>query len=315
MTKQPIPLIILGGSDGRPGSLPKGVENRRTLGGYKAAQLQIGGKPIVQHLLDRMAPFDLFGPTVIAGPAAVYQEAGITAPLIDTDSSMGTNIQVAIETVRKDYPQGPIGFITCDVIPEPDDLTLMLEDYLSTPTDLWYPLIKAPEAAEAMGASDYKPRYRLPPGPGAPAIPVLPGHLVIADTEACRLDFLYRLIDTGYATRNSSIAARRWKMVAHMLGAIGREELSALARFEVPSMTYRAVRYGLGTAKGLAAGTASVPDLENALDHLFIQPRWRKQFPERTVRTPILNAFSLAKDIDTEEEAREKGAGMVSTEG
>ena len=85
----------------------------------------------------------------------------------------------------------------------------VMADYSrQAPCDLWFPLIQAPEDQGELGASAWKPVYRLVPGPGRAPVRILPGHLAVIDPGALRLNFLYRLVQLGYRTRNRSIRYR-----------------------------------------------------------------------------------------------------------
>ena len=305
----PIPLIIYGGSDGRAGRLPPEAQGFHALAGYKAARIQIAGRPLVLRVIERMQASGYFDPIYLAGPEKIYRAVGVATPIIETDSSFGNNIRAGIAGVRRHYPEGPMAMMTCDVLPEPEELQRIMEEYRRClPCDFFYPLVRIPEEPEGLGASGWKPRYRLRPEPGAEPAALLPGHLAIVVPEVHRLQFLYKLIDAGYATRNRSIAGRRWTMVRRTLGAIMAEEVAVAARMQVPDLSYAAWKYGLGTARKLAAGEATQADLETALAWLFFSPEHRKAAGVGRLRVPLVDAISLAQDIDTEEEAAEKDA-------
>lgn len=313
MDQNTLPLIIVGGSDGRAGELPPDAGDLHALAGYKAARLRIGDRPLVQHVIERMQATGRFDPIFLAGPERVYRSVGVTIPILDTDSSFGNNIRAGIEGARRVVPQGPLAMITCDILPDRGEIDAVMEAYRrSSPCDFFFPLVRVPKQDDTLGASGWKPRYRIPPEPGAEPVAILPSHICIFQPEAHRLRFMYRLIDTGYATRNKSIAARRYTMVRRAATAILLEEGRALVRGQLPLLSYAAWRHGLGTARKLAAGSAALADVEESLEWLFLDPVHRKQKAGKAVRMPIVDAVSLAQDIDTEEEAAEKGATQLS---
>ena len=300
-----MPLIILGGRTPESSRLPEGVTDRHVLSGCKGAELEIAGRPLVAHVIDRMRAVDAFDPVILSGPACVYAPMNLDAQLLDTDESFGVNIRNAVEQVHADYPDKPVAFITCDVLPEPDELVAALDDYhQGGETDLWFPLIRYGDAS-TLGSSDWKPRYSVTPDSGGGPVSVLPGHLVIVRPAAIRRRFLYRLMNVTYNTRNRPVLYRTWKMFSRLAGAMTREELAAVLEGRLPRLWYRALRYGITASFSLSRGGVPVSELERVADNVLIWPHCRRQWPERGVRAPLLDALSLARDIDTREEARE----------
>jgi len=310
-----IPLIILGGRTPESSRLPDGVTDRHVLSGCKGAELTIGGRPLVQHVIECIRGADFFDPVVLAGPAAVYSSMNIDARILDTDDSFGVNIRNAVEQVHAEYPDKPVAFITCDVLPEYEELRLAIDDYRqSRETDLWFPLIRY-GAAGTLGTSDWKPRYSVTPEGEEEAVSVLPGHLVIVRPAAIRRRFLYRLMNVTYNTRNRPVLYRTWMLFSRLAGAMTREDFSALMTGHLPRLWFRALRDGITAGISLSRGGTPVSELERVADNVLIWPHLRKQWPDRGVRAPVLDALSLARDIDTREEAREFDRRMTAREG
>ena len=67
--------------------------------------------------------------------------------------------------------------------------------------------------------------------------------------------------------------------------------------------------HSLGLTRRLARGQATVEEFEVRVRRIFLRPEHRHRYPERRGRVPILDGLSLAKDIDTVEEARELAGG------
>lgn len=311
MRRGPIPLIILGGSDIVPARLPEGTRGRHSLGGYKAISLRIAGRPLILHLTERLRRTKAFAPIYVAGPASIYRKVEPSVPVIDTDGSLGANLRAGVDTVRRSGFKGPIAFVAYDILPNPEDVQRLLDDYTrGSPSDAWFPLTPLPDTAGKLGASDWKPRYWIRLRPEEPPIGVLPGHLVIVNPEALRLPLVYRLLDALYLTRNRSIAARRFTVMHQILWALLREELGALLHLRIPRLTYRVCRHAIPTAARLSEGKATLRELEDTLDSLVVRPEYRGKHPEAGLRMPVINALSFARDIDTEEEAREVGARL-----
>ncbi|HVS14070.1 MAG TPA: hypothetical protein VMV46_09100 [Thermoanaerobaculia bacterium] len=302
-----IPLIILGGSDRRAGPLPSGVRDHRPLSGAKGAHLTVGGRRLIDVLIERFRrASDLFDPVYIAGAASDYRDIASEATIIDTDAGFGRNIRAGVEHARERHPGSPIAMCTCDILPNAAELRELLRDYQSRlPCDFWFPTIAVDDAH--LGASEWKPRYRLIPHGGEPTW-VLPGHLAIFDPEAMRLRFLYRLLQLGYATRNRSVLQRRAVMLRNLLIGILYQDLVHLLTLRLPNVTWDTVRFGFVAARRLRDGVLTQDQLENAIRHMFVRRRHRRRHPDRPTRLPILRGMSLARDIDTFEEAQALGA-------
>jgi hypothetical protein len=305
--RHPIPLVILGGSDRRPAALPPQGRDLHPLSGCKALDIRFGGRCLIEHLVDRLRSTGAFAPIWVAGPAASYQRSGAQVDVIDTDLDFGGNIRAGLETVMRKCPGLEIGFSTCDILPDRADLDAVLADYWNgDPSDLWFPLILTEE--ESLGASAWKPRYRIVPAAGEPAVVVLPGHLAIVDPNALNRSMLYRLLDLGYRTRNRPIRYRRSYMLRHVLWTLVRQDLVQLLALRLPTVTWDAVRGGLRSAAGLRRGTLTLAELEEDMRRVFVRRSHRRRYPERRIRMPLLRAMSMARDIDTVEEARALGA-------
>lgn len=310
LKREPIPLVVLGGSDRRAGELPGGTGRRTALVGYKGTAIRIGGRPLVELLLDEVRACGGLGPLYVAGPAPAYRELrGVE--LIDTDRSFGRNIRAAVEYVTTRHPGSPMAFLTCDVLPGAAALRKMLDDWHGgPPCELFFPIVRAPTRDEQLGASAWKPRYKLVPAPGEPGVSVLPGHLVVARPEALRLQFMYHLLELGYRSRNRSIAYRRTYMMAGTLGILLAQDLRHAVRLRMPNFGWSVLSAGLPAAAKLRAGTLTREELEDALRRVFVTWRWRRDHPDSRLRTPIVDALGLALDIDTVEEAREHGGQL-----
>lgn len=302
-----IPLIIMGGSDRQAGDLPSWVHDRSPLTGAKGATLVLRGKRLVDLLIERFrSATDLFDPIYIAGPASDYSEIASDVEVIDTDGGFGHNIEAAIEFARARHPGSPLAMSTCDILPEPEELCALLEDYhREQPSDFWFPIIAVDE--HALGASEWKPRYRVIPR-GREPTSVLPGHLVIFDPEAMRLRFLYRLLQVGYTTRNRSVLYRRAAFVRHLLWNVMVQDVLHVLTLRVPNVTWDTWRHGYFAARRLRDGQLTQEELERVIRQMFVKRRHRKRHPDRRARLPILRGMSLARDIDTLEEARALGA-------
>jgi hypothetical protein len=302
-----IPIIILGGSDGRPADLPGGA-SVTSLSGIKGADITIEGRPLVCNVERRIRDSTSFGPVYLAGPARVYRSICPGVELIDTNADFGTNIDCALRTVQARHPRMPVAFITCDVLPEGATLDRMAANFRAAePCDLWFAVVRLPEDRSQLGVSAWKPTYRVVLAAGQAAAETLGGHLVIVRPEALRLDFLRRLFRHTYATRNHSVAYRRAVVAQKILGSLLAEDFRRLIGLRFPGVTWSTIRAGMIGARKLRRGTITVADLECVLTDLLIDAGHVAERGRR-VHVAVVDELSLALDIDTEEEAVAWGA-------
>jgi hypothetical protein len=302
-----LPLLVLGGGDRKPHHLPPRGRDKHPLTGCKGADVLVGGRRLIDVVLERLTGLpEVFGPFYVAGPARVYREIA-AATLIDTDADFGGNLEAGIERVRHDHPGSPIAVTTCDVLPDRDEILGMLAHYWAhAPCDLWFPLVRLPPDEGSLGESAWKPRYKVLDQNGTPAR-VLPGHLVIVEPEGMRLEFLYRLLQSAYDSRNHSMRYRRWYLLRRMTRSILAHDWRELAGGRLPTMTLD-VLAAVRAARRLIRGTLPEADLECNLRRVFVHRAHRLAYPERRMLLPILEGLSLARDIDTVEEAKALGA-------
>ncbi|MCB1036157.1 MAG: nucleotidyltransferase family protein [Acidobacteria bacterium] len=301
-----LPLVILGGRDRRGSELPEEGHDKHPIHGYKAVDLRIGGRPLISLLLERLRACGCFDPILLAGPERVYRPVCPDLPMVDTDGSFGQNIRAAFEALEGISHVGHVAFTTCDVLPEPKELRALLADFEThRDLDFWMPQIRVPRGPEALGESGWKPRYRLVPEGETEAVDSLPGHLIVVDPKAVRSNLLFRLFDLSYQTRNRPVAYRRAVIARHVMLNLVLADLRLLARLELPTATWDIVLNGLAIARGLRAGTMTAEELAHRVRKVYIRRSHRRRHPERKGRMPVLAGLSLAKDVDTEEEARE----------
>lgn len=304
----PIPIVVLAGSDRRPAVLPESGRDEHPLAGYKGVDVLIAGRPLIAGLVERLRAVGEFDPIYVVGPAAAFDCVRRSVRLVDSDGTLGQNLRSGLESAQAAHPEGAIAFVTCDVLPDVETVRRLMASWRGLgPCDLWFPMVEAPADAGRLGASAWKPAYRIVPEEGRPAVPVLPGHLAVADPAALRLRFLYRLIDVGYRTRNRPIQLRRSVMVRGVAAALLYQDFLHLFAGRMPSLTWSVLSTGIAAARRLRAGEITRIRLEDALRRIFVNYRHQKQHPERRVVLPIVDALSLALDIDTEEEARAAG--------
>ena len=304
------PLVLLAGSDARPARLTQAGRGYRPLTGHKAATLRIGGLPLMRCILDRLAASGRFSGLYVAGPSRVYAGMVGGARLVDCDDRLEDNLRAAFEAVREDHPHGPIAFLASDVLPELETIRTVMDRYADdAPCDVFFPLAEVPEETAALGPSDWKPQYRIRPDVDSRPSTILPGHLVIVDPDALRIGLVYRLIALSYRTRNRPIGGRGLTMLRGVLMTVIREDLRQLFTLGLPDLTAAVIADGAAVVMGLRSGNMTRERLERSVRRVVVSYGHRRRYPRRGVRVPILpGILSLARDIDTEEEAHAIGA-------
>ncbi len=298
-----VPVTILGGSDRKPGSMPESGGGLHPLATYKGVAVQVEGRPLVAHLVERLRASQGFGPITIAGPARVYEPLGLDARILDTDASVAGNLRAAIEAHGVSHA-GPMAVLACDVLPSTEEFDELRQGYEgAAPCALWFPFVRVPADPSKLGAFAWKPVYRVVTASGE-VVGILPGHLGIFDPTTLRLPLLYKLFDAAYRTRNHSVAFRRAVMLRTVLFSLLAQDFKRLASLRAPSRTLRIVGSGLELAHELRVGRIQLSELEQLIGRIFLRQHRSGLSPERGIRYPILDMIRLAEDIDTEEEAR-----------
>ena len=308
----PIPIIVLGGRDKRPPALPSDARDKHPLAGYKGITIRIGGRALIDCVVDRLRQSEAFAPVYIAGPESVYRDIESAATVIDAHGSIDTTIRTAAEAVRAKHPNTPLAFTTCDVLPEVETLVRLIAEYRrSFPCDAFFPTIRAPKDHATLGASAWKPTYRIVPGEGQAPVEILPCHLMIIDMDAMRTNFIYRVVGIAYRTRNRPIPYRRRVLLRSILAELLYQDARHVLGLRMPTLTWTLLFAGLPTIRHLKAGTLTRARLEDTYRRLFVTAQHRRRYPERRVLMPVVDGLSLALDIDTEEEASAMGAVLA----
>ena len=303
---RPLPLVILAGGDPEPPTLPAAGRKLHPLRGIKAAKLRVGRRPLLNVLIERFASSGRFDPIFVAGPANLFAEVPATARVIDTDANFGENLQAAVNGAGREASSAPLALTTSDILPELADLDTVLDDYARhVPVDFWFPVIRAPRHSQALGASAWKPRYSMIPEGEQEPVSILPGHLLVADPGALDLPLIYRSFDLAYRSRNTPILPRLVVLLAGVLGGLLKSDFKRLLRLRPPSRTATVAAHAIGLGLRLRSGKIKQSQMENHTAKIFVPPAHRRRHPGRSRRICALSALSLAKDIDTQEEAAE----------
>ncbi len=299
-----IPLIILGGSAKKAETIADADSHR--LYGPKGLKIQLAGRPLIDVIVERFRQCGAFDPIFIAGPANRYGPERGPAMVIDTDADFGRNIRAALESVVARLSPGAAMFSTCDVIPELDELQALVDDYRShAPLDFWFPLIRVPEDRSLLGASAHKRQYRVVPDGETEPVSILPSHLCMVDPSALRLTLIYKSFQLAYRSRTRPVFTRFVYILSGVLLFLIKRDLSNLFRLRPPLLTPIVLFNAALLSHRLGRGLITQRQVETHLHQIFGNEPHRRKYRDRTGRVPILNGLSLARDIDTVEEAQD----------
>jgi hypothetical protein len=307
-----LPLVVLAGSDPKPAQLPERGADKHPLAGPKGLQIVIGGVPLIDLLTHRLRELGYFDPMFIVGPRSSYGDSRDGVEVVDSDGSFGENIRAAIRTVEARCPGCPVAFTVCDIFPEPEEMRALMDDYFAhRPVDFWFPMILAPDARR-LGASDWKPQYKMAMGDGRPPQAILPGHLVVVDPAAMRQEFIFRSFDLAYRSRNRPMTYRFFYIVTHLLLFLLGRDLGRLLHLRPPTVTATIVFQAAVIVRKMLRHSITSEELARRWRLIFVRTEHRREHPERKGRLPLMVALSLAKDMDTREEAEELARHLAS---
>ena len=304
--REKLPLIILAGGIDKPTVLPEGGADKSPLLGAKGIDIKLGGRPLIDHLIERLQASGGFGPIWIAGPIAAYGPSRLNCEVIDTSGTLGQNLEFAMAHVRREHPESQLGITTCDILPEVEELQALLDDYWDhAPSDFWFPLIRVPEDPAVLGASAWKPQYSIVEAATATVRQVLPGHILVFDPSAIRHRLCFNCFDVAYRSRNRRVLYRLGVMIQDVLFLLFAGDIRSVLRLRPPTHTVTALWNGIRLALELRAGEISEELLADRIRRIYLRRDHRAAYPDRLGRMPLIYGFSLAKDIDTREEAEE----------
>lgn len=301
-TAMKIPITILGGSDHRPGPLPEGEKHLHSIGTCKGVDVKIGSKSLVEHLVDSFNQSGKFGPISIAGPLQVYQPLQLDVTIVDTDGSVGENLEEAIKSHTDTYgPSTPMAVATYDIVLQPSDLVYLGEKYaLEGNTAFWMPLVSKPDDKTKLGAFEWKPTYQLKECNDSQPIDILPGHLAIFTPESIDWPLLFRLLNFAYESRNHNITERKRHLVKNVIRDLVKTDFRQIRSRRLPHYTFSILKNGLRLASKLRHRQIVLEELQSIIGAMFLR---RDISNPGTVRFPLVNILALAEDVDTEEEA------------
>lgn len=297
---EPIPILILAGSDRRRGPVHPELHADDMLSGYKGALPLPWGKCVAAELVDRFRATGRFADPLIVGPRSVYGSL-VDCEIIDVEGTLVDTLRSVRRHTARRIPAGtPIAVSACDILPTPREISRLLETgYDSHPgCGFWWQMITA-EPGE-LGASAWKPRYAIQAEDGATPQTAYPGHLVIYRPEQLRVDLLIRLLALAYRYRNRPLSKRVLPMLARGVGMLAMQDLRNLTIGQLPVLTFSIPWHILSAYAEFRRQSLTVSSFERHLGRILLHRRFRRA--ERPVVVTLSNILSFAQDIDSRAE-------------
>ena len=208
----------------------------------------------------------------------------------------------------------PIAVTACDILPTAADFQELLEhDYAPHANAMfWWQMIEARPGE--MGASSWKPSYRLPLEAGHPTRTLYPGHIGIVRPHALRFQLINRLLELAYKYRNRALNKRHIGITLGAIAALIAQDLKNLLEFQLPVLTFVLPCIGLRDFFKYHRETATLRDHEYFLAKTFLHRRYHHAAHNRPVVISITSLQSFARDIDTKAELEEVESTLCVSE-
>ncbi len=301
----PIPIIVLGGSDSKPGTVPPGMQSSDMLYGAKGTIPLSTGRPMAGEVIARIRASGCFGEPLLLGPAAWY-EGQIDCEVVSVEGTLVQTLRRLTETIADRFPgHDPVALTACDILPTAAEFRQLMEtDYAPHCQSMfWWQMIRA--EPEQMGTSAWKPRYQLATGPGHDPLTMYPGHVVIVRPDALRLQLTNRFLELAYRYRNRSLRKRFFGMSGRALAALAAQDIRNLREFQLPVLTFVLPFAGLRDLFKYRRGTATLHDHERFLRRALLHRRFLSANDNRPVVISLTGLQAFARDVDSRGELEE----------
>lgn len=310
-----MPLLILAGSDRRPGPVPANLSAEQMLRGTKGALPLPWGKCLVAELIERFRGSGCFADPLLVGPRDVYGEL-VDCEIIDVSGTLAATLGRVLALIDERFDDSaPLAVSTCDILPTAGEIRELLDTAWEPHRDcsFWWQLITC--RPEDLEASAWKPHYRMR-GPGGELQTVYPGHLAVLRPKRLRLELLNRLLAAAYRSRNRTLRQRFLPMLLRGVGLLVAQDLKNLARGQWPVLTFSVPWHCLQVYSGLRKARLTFAELERHIGRSIVHRRYRRS--ERPVVVSPTSLLWFAKDIDTlqelDEAIRRGPAGVAAAE-
>lgn len=301
---QPLPILVLAGSDATPGPIPRGMQPGEMLSGFKGTLPLASGKPLAAELVDRLRQSGCFAEPRLVGPRRIFAPL-VDVEVLDVEGSLAQSLARLRTWCLQELPKGDsLAVCACDILPTPQELQQLMAEHYQPHREsvFWGEFVTA--APAAMGASGWKPAYRFLAADGAPES-VYPGHLFVIRPAALRLRLIGHLLQLAYRYRNLPLARRPLPMLWHGLGRLLREDLAGLARGKAPTLALGIPWHALRAYFRYRRGRLSFEEFERRLAKVLVHRHDQHSGAGRPVVFSLTTLLSLAKDLDTWAELRE----------
>jgi len=281
------------------------------LRGCKGAQRLPTGRPLLAELIDRYRQSGRFTDPLIFGPAPVYRGL-IDGELVPVEGNLAATLAAVREVVRQRFPpSAAVALSTCDILPTADEVRQLLETGYDPHAAccFWGQLVEA--QPDELGASRWKPAYRMLSDDDRRPLNLYPGHLIIARPEALRIRLTNHILHLAYRYRNRDLRWRHVQILARGLGRLLWEDFRQLCLGKLPVLTISIPLHGLRGYHRLRRGVLTPHDFEHGVAKTLLHRRYQAAAGGRPVVFAITRLLSFAKDIDTVAELAEHGARMI----
>ncbi len=303
-----LPIIVLAGSDSRPSEVPETLPRDEMLAGPKGTIPLRSGNCLAAELIARVRASGCFTEPLLLGPRSWY-EGKVDCELIHVEGALIQTLRQLVHTANERFdPHQPFAVTTCDILPTIEDFQQLLQrDYTPHIDSMyWWQMIVA--EPQQMGASSWKPSYRIQLEKEDARVNLYPGHLVITRGESLRFDLVNRLLELAYRYRNRVLNKRYMGITLGALGTLLTQDIRNLARFQLPVLTIGVPYVGLRGYFRYQRGKATLGDVEEFLKRAFLHRQYHRAAGGRPVVISITTLLSFAKDIDTKAELDELDA-------
>jgi hypothetical protein len=295
-----MPVCILAGSNERPPPAPESLATSDMLTGFKGALKFPSGQSLAAELVERLRDSGRFQEPLIIGPRAIYEPL-VDCEIVDVAGPIITTLQRTIEVVRERFATcSAIAVTTCDVLPTATELRrLLLAEYDPHPECyFWWQWVAA--LPEAMEVSGWKPAYAIRSHENGPIETVYPGHLVVFQPRAVRLELFAQLLNLAYHYRNRPLPERVLPMLGRGVCKMLEADARNLVRGQLPILTVAVPWHLLRAYTELQSQRLTISALERRGAQVLLHRHCRRS--ARPVVIAVTRIRSFALDIDTKAE-------------
>ncbi|MCA9217249.1 MAG: hypothetical protein KDB27_29470 [Planctomycetales bacterium] len=309
-----LPIIVLAGSDSRPGAAPDGMDPDEMLAGPKGTIPLQNGRCMAAELVHRIRASECFSEPLLLGPKQWYADK-VDCEITHVEGSLIDTLRLLARIISERFAgDDPVAITACDILPSVADFQRLLEnDYAPHAESVfWWQMVES--QPEDMGASSWKPTYHMPLQQGDSPRTLYPGHVVIVRPSALRFQLINRLLELAYKYRNRPLNKRHIGITLGAIRALITQDLMNLREFQLPVLTFVLPYVGLRDFFKYRNGTATLRDHEYFLAKTFLHRRFHHVANNRPFVIAATTLRSFAKDIDTKAELEEVESTLCVSE-